>query len=73
LTAVGLQYGLFRRRELKDSTRHVLFVDIGASHTSMGIIFFKPDEILIINQEHLPNIGGRDFDEIIFTHCASIF
>jgi len=21
----------------------------------------------------LPNIGGRDFDEIIFTHCASLF
>jgi len=50
-----------------------LFIDIGASHTSMAVIFFKPEEILIINQEHIRDMGGRDFDEIIFTHCASLF
>lgn len=67
LTATGLQYGLFRRKDLKDSNRHVLFIDVGASHTSMGVLFFKPDEILIINQEHISNLGGRDFDEVLFT------
>jgi len=26
-----------------------------------------------MEQDHLPNIGGRDFDEALFTHCASLF
>jgi len=42
---VGLQYGLFRRKDLKDENRSVLFIDMGSSHTSMGVIQFKPDEI----------------------------
>jgi len=45
LTAVGLQYGLFRKKELKDENRSVLFIDMGSAHTSMGVILFKSDEI----------------------------
>jgi len=46
LTAIGLQYGLFRRKDLKDEKlRYVLFIDMGSSHTSVGVIMFKPNEI----------------------------
>jgi len=65
LTAAGLQYGLFRRKELNDQNRYVLFIDIGCSHTSIGIIYFKSDEISMVKQTHLLNIGGRNFDEIL--------
>jgi heat shock protein 4 len=36
-SAVALEYGIFRRGTLGDETRHVMFVDMGYSKTSVCI------------------------------------
>ena len=39
-SAVALSYGIFRKKELKDITKHVMFVDFGQSKLSCFVAKF---------------------------------
>ena len=36
-SAIALEYGIFRRGKLEDEARHVMFIDMGYSKTSICI------------------------------------
>jgi hypothetical protein len=48
LTALSYQYGLFRKSELTDLFYNVLFVDVGATKTTMSLIGFSNKETVIL-------------------------
>jgi molecular chaperone DnaK (HSP70) len=49
--------------------KNVLFIDSGYSKTSFILSKFKYNEFKVVNVDYLPNIGGRNFDNLIFDYC----
>jgi molecular chaperone DnaK (HSP70) len=49
--------------------KYVLFIDSGYSKTSFILSKFKYNEFKVVNVDYLPNIGGRNFDNLIFDYC----
>lgn len=73
-TAVALEYGILRRTELlkNNKERHVMFIDMGYSKTSICLAALKGKEGKIITEFHHRNLGVRDMDWILFEHYAAI-
>ena len=81
-SAITMYYGytkyrdLFLNQEKKiDPTieKNILFIDIGYSKTSFILSYFKYN---IFKVEYVlcdPNIGGRNFDELIYNYCIKEF
>ncbi|XP_076043824.1 hypoxia up-regulated Grp170 co-chaperone protein isoform X2 [Oratosquilla oratoria] len=40
-TAVALNYGMFRRKEINETIQHILFYDMGASSTTASIVSYQ--------------------------------
>ena len=53
--------------------KYILFIDIGYSKCSFILSKFKYDEFTVSCVVDHPNLGGRNFDEIIYKHCISNF
>lgn len=49
LTAVAYQYGLFRKSQLTETMYNVLFVDIGATKTTLSLIGFSNKETQVLD------------------------
>ena len=49
--------------------KYVLFIDSGYSKTSFILSKFKYNEFKVVYVDCLPNIGGRNFDNLIFDYC----
>ena len=53
--------------------KNILFIDIGYSKTSFILSKFKYNEFKVEYVLCDDNLGGRNFDEIIYKHCVSYF
>lgn len=40
-TAIALNYGIFRRKEINESATYVIFYDMGAQSTKVSIVEYK--------------------------------
>ncbi|EME26490.1 molecular chaperone DnaK [Galdieria sulphuraria] len=72
--AAALSYGLYRTAELPDSDPYkVAIVDVGNSATTVSIVGFLKTKLTVYSVAFDSNLGGRDFDEVLFDHFASEF
>lgn len=75
-TATALAYGIFKdlRKEFtKDDPAHVMFIDMGASAYTVSIAAFEPGKLTVKSAHCDPDLGGRDFDELIGNYIANDF
>lgn len=59
-------YGIFRRSDIKDTKRLVLFVDLGHSKTSVYISEFTNQKANVIYENHNRHLGARDIDLVVY-------
>eukprot|EP01069_Polyplicarium_translucidae_P008818 Polyplicarium_translucidae@DN3260_c1_g1_i2.p1 len=72
--AVMLDFGIYRARTFDESKPcRVAFVSLGHGNAWVGVGEFRPGEFRVLSAEYDPQLGGRDFDEILITHCAEHF
>ena len=75
-TAVALAYGIFKdiRKEFsKETSTHVMFVDMGASTYSVSICDFQPGKLVVKSTSYDVDLGGREFDAVVAKWIADKF
>lgn len=75
-TAIALGYGFDNKTtsEFKDSPVYIVFVDIGNSDTQVTIASFHGGQgVKILSHAADANLGGRDFDRLLFNNFAEEF
>ncbi|KAL0908984.1 hypothetical protein M5K25_023501 [Dendrobium thyrsiflorum] len=73
-TATALGYGIYKT-DLA-STRepiNVAFVDVGHCDTQVSVVSFEAGEMRVVSHASDSNLGGRDFDEVLFRYFAEQF
>ncbi|GJM97671.1 hypothetical protein PR202_ga14613 [Eleusine coracana subsp. coracana] len=74
LAATALGYGLYRS-DLGGSggPTCVAFVDIGHSDTQVAVVAFDASGMKVLSHGFDADLGGRDFDEVLFEHFVEEF
>ncbi|GAB4830895.1 hypothetical protein Ancab_004921 [Ancistrocladus abbreviatus] len=72
-TATALGYGIYKTDFSNTGATYVVFVDIGHSDTQVAVASFAPGHMKILSHAFDSNLGGRDFDEVLFCHFAEQF
>lgn len=72
-TAVALQYSIFKQDLPEKEPQHVMFVDIGHSQLSVCIAALTKKDLRVLASSYDPNLGGRNFDDILVEHFSSEF
>ncbi|XP_068668992.1 heat shock 70 kDa protein 16-like [Aristolochia californica] len=72
-TATALGYGIYKTDFLLGSPTNVVFVDIGHCDTQVSIVSFEAGQMRTLSHAFERSLGGRDFDEVLFTHFAKQF
>ncbi|XP_054795091.1 heat shock 70 kDa protein 16-like isoform X2 [Prosopis cineraria] len=72
-TATALGYGIYKADFPGTGPTYVAFVDIGHCDTQVSIAAFEPGKMKILSHAFDSNLGGRDFDEVLFSHFAAQF
>jgi heat shock protein 4 len=75
LTASALLYGIPKPDLPDDISRpkYVCFVDIGHSSYSVGIFAYTKGQVCVKGLACDPNLGGRDFDDVLAKHLVTEF
>lgn len=68
-----LNYGIFRKKDLSDEPRLVAFIDVGNAKTSIFFAKVKKTSAEIVMEKTDRNLGGRDFDMLLFQEYAKRF
>lgn len=72
-TATALSYGIYKTNFQSDGPSYVAFIDIGQCDTQVCIAAFEFGQMRILSHAFDRSLGGRDFDEVLFTHFAEKF
>ncbi|GKE35258.1 heat shock 70 kDa protein 16, partial [Tanacetum coccineum] len=72
-TAIALGYGMYKTDLADEEPIVVVFVDIGHSDTQVTVAEFEQGGMKILAHSFDPNLGGRDFDEVLFRHFTAQF
>ncbi|KAL4310336.1 hypothetical protein GQ457_01G049460 [Hibiscus cannabinus] len=72
-TATALGYGIYKTDFSIAGPTYVAFVDIGHCDTQVSIVSFEAGQMRILSHAFDSNLGGRDFDEILFGYFAACF
>ncbi|KAG4964388.1 hypothetical protein JHK85_039363 [Glycine max] len=72
-TATGLSYGVYKTDIPNAAPIYVAFVDIGHCDTQVSIAAFQAGQMKILSHAFDSSLGGRDFDEVLFSHFAARF
>jgi molecular chaperone DnaK (HSP70) len=59
-------YGIFRRSDIKDTKRLVLFTDFGHCKTSVYIAEFTNQKANVLYENHNRHLGARDIDLVLY-------
>lgn len=66
-TATAMDYCRSHLKDLsEDKARHVLFIDMGYSKTSLSLAEIKKTSLKIVYETHNRNLGVRDIDWILY-------
>ncbi|KAF3337040.1 heat shock protein 16 [Carex littledalei] len=71
LTATGLGYGIYKSDF--GSVNHVAVVDVGECDTQVAVLAFDSGGMRVLSHASDPNLGGRDFDQVLYDHFAEKF
>lgn len=72
-TATALGYGIYKTDFPNKGPANVVFVDVGHSDTQVAVVSFEPGNMKVLSHAFDSNLGGRDFDEVLFRHFAAQF
>jgi heat shock protein 4 len=72
-SAIALGYGIFRKADLTDTQRNVVFIDMGHSKLSAFCAGFSKAKCTIIDETYDRNCGARDFDWEVARHLSESF
>lgn len=72
-TAIALGYGMYKTGLSSKGPTIVVFVDIGHCDMQVTIAAFEQRGMKVLSHASDPNLGGRDFDEVLFKHFADKF
>lgn len=72
-TAAALGYGIYKADSANMGPSNVVFVDIGHCDTQVVVTSFEQGHMKILSHAFDANLGGRDFDEVLFVHFAAEF
>ncbi|KAL0305925.1 UNVERIFIED_CONTAM: Heat shock protein 16 [Sesamum radiatum] len=72
-TAIGLGYGIYKTEFPSKGPANVVFVDVGQGDTQVAVVSFEPGHMKVLSHAFDSNLGGRDFDEVLFRHFAAQF
>ncbi|XP_020230583.1 heat shock 70 kDa protein 16 [Cajanus cajan] len=72
-TATALSYGMYKTDFGSASPVYVAFIDIGHCDTQVSIASFEFGKMKILSHAFDRSLGGRDFDEVLFSHFAAKF
>mmetsp|Transcript_5796 Transcript_5796/g.10058 ORF Transcript_5796/g.10058 Transcript_5796/m.10058 type:complete len:782 (+) Transcript_5796:126-2471(+) len=72
-TATALAYGIFKTDLPETEPVHVAFVDVGHSSTQVSIVSLRKGGLQVLSHAWDDNLGGRDFDELLFDHFCAEF
>lgn len=72
-TATALAYGLYKTDLPEEEPSNVVFVDVGHSSTQVCVVALKKGELSVLSNAWDRNLGGRDFDKVLFNHFADEF
>uniref|UniRef100_A0A0A9F874 Heat shock 70 kDa protein 16 n=1 Tax=Arundo donax TaxID=35708 RepID=A0A0A9F874_ARUDO len=74
LAATALGYGLYRSDlGVAGGPTCVAFVDIGHCDTQVAVVAFDASGMKVLSHGFDADLGGRDFDEVLFEHFAEEF
>ncbi|KAI8100756.1 hypothetical protein M9434_005147 [Picochlorum sp. BPE23] len=72
-TATALAYGIYKTDLPENEPHHVVFVDVGHSSTQVCVVALKKGELAVLSNAWDRNLGGRDFDRVLFDHFTEEF
>ena len=72
-TAIALGYGMYMTDLSSKGPTIVVFVDIGHCDMQVTVAAFEQRGMKVLSHASDPNLGGRDFDEVLFKHFADKF
>ena len=72
-TATALAYGIFKTSEFTDEPTNVCFVDVGHSAMQVCVAQFTKKGLKILSTGFDRNLGGRNFDNVMFEHFCDEF
>ncbi|CAK7351163.1 unnamed protein product [Dovyalis caffra] len=72
-TATALGYGIYKDDFSNEGPTYVVFVDIGHCDTQVCLASFESGQMKILSHAFDRNLGGTDFDEILFSYFAAQF
>ncbi|XP_042517733.1 heat shock 70 kDa protein 16 isoform X2 [Macadamia integrifolia] len=72
-TATALGYGIYKTDFSTTGPTHVVFIDIGHCDTQVSVAAFEAGHMKIVSHAFDRNLGGRDFDEVLFSYFALQF
>ncbi|KAA8520059.1 hypothetical protein F0562_014315 [Nyssa sinensis] len=72
-TAIALGYGIYKADFSNAGPTYVMFIDIGQCDTQVAVASFEPGHMKILSHAFDSNLGGRDFDEVLFRYFAAQF
>ncbi|XP_044176399.1 97 kDa heat shock protein-like isoform X1 [Acropora millepora] len=67
-TAVALAYGIYKQDLPTEKPRIVVFVDMGHSSLQVSACAFVKGQLKVLATVADPNLGGRNFDEVLKDH-----
>lgn len=72
-TATALAYGIYKTDLPETDPVTVTFVDMGHSCTQVSVVSFKKGQLQVLAHAWDRNLGGRNFDEVLFEHFVKEF
>ncbi|KAF2288757.1 hypothetical protein GH714_012262 [Hevea brasiliensis] len=72
-TATALSFGIYKTDFSNAGPTYVAFVDIGHCDMQVSIVSFEAGHMRILSHAFDSNLGGRDFDEVLFGYFATQF
>ncbi|CAH3018025.1 unnamed protein product [Porites evermanni] len=72
-TAVALAYGIYKQDLPTEKPRNVVFVDMGHSSLQVSACAFLKGTLKVLATVADPNLGGRNFDEVLRDHFMEEF
>merc|ERR1719183_1732893 len=64
-TAAALSYGIYKTDLPADKPTNVVFLDMGASDTTVSIVSFVKGKLTVLSTACDRHLGGRDFNELL--------
>ena len=70
---MGLDFGMFKKEEMKGNSKNVIFVDLGHSKLTVSLLKFSGSTMEVLAEKYDRNLGCRDIDLKIFEGISQAF